>query len=81
MERGLQTLLDLAAQHSMPQPWPRVHAINTLRLCFLESSLAPEASAFCSRGMLLYCVMGVLHVRSCPGPCFRSWAPASVPAP
>ena len=79
MERGLQTLLDLSAQESADQPWPRVHAINTLRLCFMESALAHEASPFCSRGALATaCCAAVVWTRQttvAAGGCLPTSAP------
>lgn len=49
---GMNVLLTLAGDESQAQPWPRVHAINTLRLAFSDKTLANDASGFFAQGML-----------------------------
>lgn len=47
---GLAALLAAAAGDGLSEPWPRVHALNVLRLAFSESSLAVLASGYFARG-------------------------------
>ena len=55
MKRGMEELLRIAAglpapDHPPLEPWPRVHALNTLRVAFQDASLACDTSAFYARG-------------------------------
>ena len=47
---GMMELLRVAADESQPEPWPRVHAINTLRLTFNDKNLANDVSGFFAQG-------------------------------
>jgi len=53
LEAGMAELLRLAAAGGAPGagPWPRVHALNTLRRAFTERALAPGAAAFAADGV------------------------------
>lgn len=42
----------MAADGSQEEPWPRVHAINTLRLTFSHKNLANDVSGFFAQGVL-----------------------------
>ncbi len=47
---GLRRLLDTAGDAAKPEPWPRVHALNMLRLAFSERDLAVDGSAYLAEG-------------------------------
>jgi hypothetical protein len=47
---GLRRLLDMANAAGCPEPWPRVHALNMLRMAFSERGLALDGSAFLAEG-------------------------------
>jgi Putative death-receptor fusion protein (DUF2428) len=54
---GLRRLLDMAGSaagcldpDTPPEPWPRVHALNMLRMAFSERGLALDGSAFLAEG-------------------------------
>jgi Putative death-receptor fusion protein (DUF2428) len=54
---GLRRLLDMADSTagcqnpaSSPEPWPRVHALNMLRMAYSERGLALDGSAFLAEG-------------------------------
>jgi len=53
LEAGMAELLRLAAAGGAPGagPWPRVHALNTLRRAFTERALAPGAAAYAADGV------------------------------
>jgi hypothetical protein len=46
----LGDVLRLAGAAALPEPWPRVHAFNMLRLAFNESSLAIDTSGYFAGG-------------------------------
>lgn len=48
----MHELLRIAVDESQAQPWPRVHALNTLRLAFGDKTLANDASGFFAQGAL-----------------------------
>lgn len=49
---GLTRLLVMAAGGDASQePWPRVHALNMLRLAFSERDLAVDGSAYLAEGI------------------------------
>ena len=59
MGRGMTELLRLAggigvgeagSEGPAAEPWPRVHALNTLRVAFNDASLACDTSAYYARG-------------------------------
>ena len=43
-------LLRVAGDEGQAEPWPRVHAINTLRLTFHDKNLANDVSGFFAQG-------------------------------
>lgn len=43
-------LLRIANDTSLPEPWPRVHAFNVLRLAFNDKNLATDSSGFFAEG-------------------------------
>lgn len=48
---GLRRLLDMAGSAAdSAEPWPRVHAMNMLRMAFSERGLALGGSAFLAEG-------------------------------
>lgn len=49
-QAGMVELLRVAADESQTEPWPRVHAINTLRLTFNDKNLANDVSGFFAQG-------------------------------
>lgn len=49
----MEELLRVAEDESQQEPWPRVHAINTLRLTFSHKNLANDVSGFFAQGVLL----------------------------
>ena len=51
LKSALQRLLAMAADSAAPEPWPRVHALNMLRLAFSERGLAAEGAAFAAEGV------------------------------
>ena len=53
VEQGWERLLRMAGPCN-GEPWPRVHAINALRLCIADNGLSLEATAFAaqSEGLL-----------------------------
>lgn len=50
MRRGMDEVLGLAGAEELPEPWPRVHALNVLRVTFNDASLACDSSAYYARG-------------------------------
>jgi len=48
--RGLRELLSAAGEETDLEPWPRVHAFNTLRILYLDTKLTRGTSAFYSQG-------------------------------
>lgn len=50
MARGMDALLHLATGTTGEEPWPRVHALNVLRVAFNDASLACDTSAYYARG-------------------------------
>ena len=49
-QAGMMELLRVAADESQTEAWPRVHAINTLRLTFNDKNLANDVSGFFAQG-------------------------------
>ena len=47
----MDELLRIASDDSQEQPWPRVHALNTMRMAFSDKTLANDASGFFAQGM------------------------------
>ena len=47
---GVPELLRLGSDERAGQVWPRVHAINTLRLTFNDKNLANDISGFFAQG-------------------------------
>lgn len=67
MKRGMEELLRIAAGTAAPgqaplEPWPRVHALNALRVAYQDASLASETSGYYARGSS--CLNNVLLFRS-----------------
>ena len=52
-QAGVTELLRVAADESQTESWPRVHAINTLRLTFNDKNLANDVSGFFAQGKML----------------------------
>lgn len=50
MNRGMEELLRLAGCEALPEPWPRVHALNVLRVTFQDAALSTDSSAYYARG-------------------------------
>ena len=48
----MQELLGLAADDKLDEQWPRVHAINILRLALQDKTLATDASSFFAEGTM-----------------------------
>ena len=83
---GLRRLLDMAGSAGVPnsepppEPWPRVHALNMLRMAFSERGLALDGSAFLAEGERR------MWLHACPGVGFSvsqqralKW-PSAIPA-
>ena len=49
--RGFQELLATAAAENLAECWPRVHALNTLRMVYSDTELGQEALPFHSMGL------------------------------
>lgn len=47
---GVRRLLDMSAGSDAAEPWPRVHALNMLRMAFSERGLALDGTAFLAEG-------------------------------
>ena len=57
---GMRELLETADDESQQEIWPRVHAINTLRLTYNDKNLANDVSGFFAQGRhLLACTAGL----------------------
>lgn len=54
LERGIRRLLEVAREGRAPEPWPRVHAFNTLSAVFNDRGLALHLSAFTADGVALH---------------------------
>ena len=54
----MKELLRIGCDEGQDQPWPRVHALNTLRLAFGDKTLASDASGFFAQGV--FCLSGRL---------------------
>jgi hypothetical protein len=50
LHTGMSELLRTATDASLPEPWPRVHAFNVLRLAFNDKNLATDSSGFFAEG-------------------------------
>ena len=66
-DRGMTQLLEIAAAGGRnadvtPDPWPRVHAFNTLKLLFMDTRLARAASTYYAQGASLAVFRFVLEI-------------------
>ncbi|GAB4815827.1 hypothetical protein N2152v2_002873 [Parachlorella kessleri] len=51
MKQGMEEMLRLASSEGLPEPWPRVHALNVLRVAFSNAALATDTSAYYAKGL------------------------------
>ena len=50
LQAGMSELLATAADGTIPESWPRVHAFNCLRLAFNDRNLSSDTSGYFSQG-------------------------------
>ena len=61
---GMRELLLTAGDESQPEPWARVHAINSLRLTFNDKALANDVSGFFAEGeCCCFTRLNCLHIQ------------------